>query len=51
MNDFFRLTQTIITIIMTIVIIFGLTVFFGATYVASLSLEIFKLFYKLYPFF
>ncbi len=49
MNDFFRLTQTIITIIMTIVIIFGLTVFFGAPYVPSLSRELLKMFKKLYP--
>ena len=49
MDDFFRLTQTIIFIIMTIVIIFGITVFFGAPYVPSLSRELLKMFKKLYP--
>ena len=49
MDDFFRLTQAIIFIIMAIVIIFGITVFFGAPYVPSLSSELTKMFKKLYP--
>lgn len=48
MDDFFHLVQTIIIIIMSIVIIFGITVFFGAPYVPSLEGELIKMFKKLY---